>query len=166
MVMPVRYKVSLSECDRARLERLTRTGSHPVRMVMRARVLLELDENHGPVDHRGVIAGRVGTSENTVARIAKAFAEAQDVDAVIRRKKRLAPPVAPKATGEVEARLIALACSKPPEGRHRWTLRLLEKYVVATDGVDEQYAGLVEGIPALDHSTIGRVLKRGRSSLT
>jgi hypothetical protein len=47
--------------------------------------------------------------------------------------------------------LIALACSQPPEGHARWSLRLLEKHVVLTDG-----------IPDLDHSTIGRVLKRGR----
>jgi hypothetical protein len=59
--------------------------------------------------------------------------------------------VEPKITGEVEARLIALACSQPPEGHARWSLRLLEKHVVLTDG-----------IPDLDHSTIGRVLKRGR----
>ena len=52
-------------------------------------------------------------------------------------------------TGEVEARLIALACSTPPEGYDRWSLRLLEKHVVLTDD-----------IPDLDHSTIGRVLKK------
>jgi hypothetical protein len=51
-------------------------------------------------------------------------------------------------TGEVEARLIALACSKAPEGRVRWTLRLLEKHVALT-----------EDLPDLDHSTIGRLLK-------
>ncbi len=52
-------------------------------------------------------------------------------------------------TVDVEARVIALACSPPPPGRQRWTLRLLEKHVLLT-----------EGIPPLDHSTIGRVLKR------
>ncbi|HEY6421859.1 MAG TPA: helix-turn-helix domain-containing protein, partial [Pseudonocardiaceae bacterium] len=52
-------------------------------------------------------------------------------------------------TGDVEARVIALACSQPPPGRQRWTLRLLERQVALT-----------EGIPPMDHSTIGRVLKR------
>ena len=52
-------------------------------------------------------------------------------------------------TGEVEAHLIAMACSAPPEGFSRWSLRLLEKHVV-----------LVDDIPDLDHSTIGRVLKK------
>jgi len=55
----------------------------------------------------------------------------------------------------VEARVIALACSQPPAGRQRWTLRLLEREVALT-----------EGIPLMDHSTIGRVLKGGRLSLT
>ena len=55
----------------------------------------------------------------------------------------------PTVTGEVEARLIALACSTPPEGAARWSLRLLEKHVALT-----------EGLPDLDHSTIGRVLKK------
>lgn len=70
------------------------------------------------------------------------------------------PPALPphetssKVTGEVEARLIALACSQPPEGYDRWSLRLLEKHVVLTDG-----------LPALDHSTIGRVLKKRHFAL-
>jgi hypothetical protein len=56
-------------------------------------------------------------------------------------------------TGEVEAKLIALACSQPPAGRSRWSLRLLEKHVA-----------LIEDLPNLDHSTIGRVLKNETSS--
>jgi hypothetical protein len=86
-------------------------------MIMRARVLLELDQNAGPVPDRAVIAQRVGTSTNTVRAIAKRFAETDgDVLATIGRKPRETPPVAPIVTGEVEARLIALACSTPPEG--------------------------------------------------
>jgi transposase len=100
--------------------------------------------------------GAGGTSESTVYLVAKAFTtQGGRVEDVIRRKKRLTPPVEPKVTGEVEARVIALACSAPPAGRARWTLRLLEKQVALT-----------EGIPPMDHSTIGRVLKRGRLSLT
>jgi hypothetical protein len=80
----------------------------------------------------------------------RAYAERSgDVTATISRKKRLTPPVEPKVTGEVEARLIALACSTPPEGAGRWSLRLLEKHVA-----------LADGLPDLDHSTIGRVLKK------
>ena len=60
-----------------------------------------------------------------------------------------------KVTGDIEARLIALACTKPPEGHARWSLRLLEKHVLLT-----------EGIPPLDHSRIGRVVKKRNFSLT
>ena len=88
--------------------------------------------------------------------MAKRFAEtSQDVEATIRRKQRDLPPVPSQITGEIEARLIALACSAPPEGRSRWSLRLLEKHVA-----------LIEDIPDLDHSTIGRVLKKRNFVLT
>ena len=127
-----------------------KTGSHPARMVLRARVLLELDHNAGPVWFRADIASRVGVSANTVGRVARQLVETGgDLDAVIERKKRATPPVEPKLTGDVEARLIALACSPPPEGHARWSLRLLEKQVALTDAM-----------PVLDHSTIGRALRK------
>lgn len=123
---------------------------------MRARVLLELDENAKVVPERKVVAERVGVSVQTVYLIAKQFTSCGgDVEAVIRRKKRATPPVPAKVTGDVEARVIALACTKPPAGYDRWSLRLLEKHVALTDG-----------IPPLDHSTIGRTLKKGGFVLT
>ena len=97
---------------------------------MRVWVLLESDRNAGPVPDRAAIAQRVGTSTNIGAR---------DREAVRRDRRGRAghdraqaaetPPVAPVVTGEVEARLIALACSTPPEGYSRWSLRLLESHV-------------------------------------
>ena len=148
--------VALSPADREMLVRLVRTGSHPAQQVRRARILLELDENDpdrdGPVPTQEVVAERAGVHVDTVVKTSRAYAErGGDVEATISRKKRLTPPVEPKVTGEVEARLIALACSTPPEGHARWSLRLLEKHVA-----------LIDDIPDLDHSTIGRVLKRGR----
>ena len=119
MPRPKVFTIGLSAADREFLVKLTRHGTHPARMIMRARVLLELDENAGPVADRAVIADRVGTSENTVRAVAKRFADTDgDVLATIGRKPRQTPPVAPIVTGEVEARLIALACSTPPEGYH------------------------------------------------
>lgn len=133
-----------------------RTGAHPAQQVRRARILLELDENDpdrdGPVPTQEVVAERAGVHVDTVVKISRSYAErGGDVEATISRKKRLTPPVEPKVTGEVEARLIALACSAPPPGHARWSLRLLEKQVALTDD-----------LPDLDHSTIGKVLKRGR----
>ncbi len=150
MPRPKVFTVGLSDVDREKLTKVVTTGTHPALMIRRARVLLELDENHGPVADRAVTAERVGLSEETVRQVAKRFvATGGDVEATITRKTREAPPVAAIVTGEVEARLIALACSTPPKGRARWSLRLLEKHVA-----------LIEDLPDLDHSTIGRVLKK------
>ncbi|WP_231839474.1 helix-turn-helix domain-containing protein [Blastococcus saxobsidens] len=146
--------VVLSPAERTELTRLVRTGSHPAQQVRRARILLELDENDpdrdGPVPLQQVVAERVGVHVDTVMKTSRVYAErGGDVQATITRKKRATPPVEPIVTGEVEARLVKLACSAPPEGYARWSLRLLEKHVA-----------LVDDIPSLDHSTIGRVLKK------
>jgi transposase len=146
--------VVLSPAEREMLRKLVRTGSPPAQQARRARILLELDENDpdrdGPVPTQEVIAERVGVHADTVAKTAKAYAErGGDVVVTISRKKRHTPPVEPKVTGDVEARLIALACSTPPQGQARWSLRLLERHVALTGDM-----------PDLDHSTIGRILKK------
>jgi transposase len=147
--------VALTEADREELVRVTTTGVHPASMIRRARVLLALDISVGVVDPKEVIAARLGVSGETIRLVAKRFAETGgDVHATIARKKREHPPVPSPVTGEVEARLIALACSQPPAGHARWSLRLLEKHVA-----------LIEDIPNLDHSTIGRVLKKRNFAL-
>ncbi len=144
-----RYPVVLTVQDREALERVARTGVHPASMIRRARVLLALDGATGE-ESREVIGARVGVSRDSVRLIAMRYAETGgDVWATVERKQRELPPVPSPVTGDVEARLIALACSTPPAGYSRWSLRLLEKHVA-----------LVEDIPDLDHSTIGRVLKK------
>ena len=148
--------VVLSADEREWLTRVVRTGAHPAQEVRRSRILLELDENGREPAGRREIAERAGVDPQTITNVAKAYAECGgDVVVTIQRKKRLTPPVESKITGEVEARLIALACSAPPQGYERWSLRLLEREV-----------SLVEGIPEMDHSTIGRVLKKRRFVLT
>jgi transposase len=151
-----KYPVVLSPEDREALERVTRGGVQSVSLVRRARVLLELDISTGPVDDRAVIAERLGVSCETIRLVSKRFVESGgDAWATIERKQRELPPVPSRLTGEVEARLIALACSAPPAGRARWSLRLLEKQVA-----------LAEDLPDMDHSTIGRVLKKRNFVLT
>jgi hypothetical protein len=151
--------VVLSPADRKALTSVVRTGSHSAQQVRRARILLELDENdpdrEGPVPTQEVVAERAGVHVDTVLNTSRAFADhGGDIQATISRKKRETPPVEPIVTGEVEARLIALACSTPPEGQARWSLRLLERHVA-----------LVDDLPDLDHSTIGRVLKKRNCAL-
>jgi len=143
--------VALAEADRELLAKVVSSGTHPARMIMRARVLLALDDQDaGPA----VVARQIRVSETTVRSIVQRFDETGgDVEATITRKQRMSPPVPSVITGEVEARLIALACSTPPAGHARWSLRLLEKHVA-----------LVEDLPDLDHTTIGRVLKKRAAS--
>jgi len=150
--MPSQKKrpVTLTGTDRDELVRITTTGVRPASMIRRARVLLALDTSVAKVDSKEAIAARLGVSGETLRLVAKRFADTGgDVHATIERKKAVHPPVPSPVTGEVEARLIALACSAPPKGHARWSLRLLEKHL-----------SLVEDIPDLDHSTIGRVLKK------
>lgn len=150
--MPSQKKrpVVLTKSDREELARITTTGVHPASMIRRARVLLALDTSQGEIDFNEQIAARLEVSMETLRLVGKRFAETGgDVHATIGRKKPAGPPVPSPVTGEVESRLIKLACSTPPEGYTRWSLRLLEKHVM-----------LVDDIPDLDHSTIGRVLKK------
>jgi hypothetical protein len=156
--MPSQKKrpVTLTAQDREELVRVITTGVRGASMIMRARVLLALDTSAGEVGPKEVIAGRLGVSGETLRLVARRFAETGgDVHATIARKKRDLPPVPSPVTGEVEARLIAMACSQPPEGYARWSLRLLEKHVA-----------LAGDIPDLDHSTIGGVLKKRNCVLT
>lgn len=155
--MPSQKKrpVTLMPADREALVRVATTGVHPASMIRRARVLLALDTSVGVVDPKEVIAARLEVSGETLRLVAKRFAETGgDIWATVGRKQRALPPVPSPVTGEVEARLIALACSTPPAGHTRWSLRLLEKHVA-----------LLEDVPDLDHSTIGRVLKKRNFAL-
>jgi hypothetical protein len=155
MASLMKRPVTLSARHREELIRLTTTRAHPASTIRRARVLLALDTSVSEVDAKEVIAARLGVSGEMLRLVAKRFAETGgDVLATISRRKRDLPPVPSPVTGEVEARLIALACSAPPAGCARWSLRLLEKHVELT-----------EDIPDLDHSTIGRVLKKRNCAL-
>jgi transposase len=148
-----KYKVKLTEAQRQELEGITKRGKHSAATIKRAYILLDLDENMGQVDKQEEIAKRLRTSTTTIYKVSRQFAE-EGLEATLYRKKRETPPTPPIATGEIEARIIALACSDPPEGRTRWTLRLLEEKVVELKIVD-----------AISDNTIGRLLKKHRLSL-
>jgi Homeodomain-like domain len=119
---------------------------------MKVRILLKADVSEGGEgwsDSRIVEA--LETSLTTVYRTR----QQEGLEAVLSRKKPSRPSVLPIFDGEKEAKLIALACSEPPEGHARWSLRLLEKKVVELDIVERA-----------SDSTIGRVLKKLNSSRT
>jgi beta-phosphoglucomutase-like phosphatase (HAD superfamily) len=142
--------VLLSEFDRKELERFSTTGVHSVRLVNRAKIILALDKSKGrkKETHR-LIAKRLNLSCQTVHDTKKAVLSAKNVAEFLQRKKRTTPPVPPKITGETEAHIIALACSKTPNGYAKWTLRLL-----ANKSVKLGYAD------TLSHMSVKRILKK------
>jgi hypothetical protein len=148
-----KYVVRLSGEEREQLETLLRKGKNPARRLLKARILLKADasgKRAGWSDSRIIRA--LDTSASMVYRVRQQLVE-EGLGAVLSRKQRATPAVPRIFDGEKEAKLIALACSKPPKGRARWSLRLLENKVVELAIVDRA-----------SDSTIGRVLKKTFSS--
>ena len=148
-----KYVVRLSDEERERLEGMIRKGKSPAQRLLKARILLKAavsEAGAGWSDSRIIKA--LDTSVSMVYRVRKQLVE-EGFEAVLSRKRRATPAVARIFDGEKEAKLIALACSKPPKGRARWTLRLLEQKVVELRIVDRA-----------SDSTIGRTLKKTFSS--
>ena len=148
-----RYVVRLSADERERLEAMIRKGKSPAQRLLKARILLKADVSEagkGWSDNRIIEA--LETSPSMVYRARKQLVE-EGFEAVLSRKQRATPAIARIFDGEKEAKLVALACSKPPKGRVRWTLRLLENKVVELGIVDRA-----------SDSTIGRALKKTSSS--
>ena len=125
-----KYVVRLSADEREQLETLIRKGKSPAQRLLKARILLKADVSEageGWSDSRIIKA--LETSPSMIYRVRKQLVE-EGFEAVLSRKQRATPAVPRIFDGEKEAKLIALACSKPPKGRARWTLRLLENKVV------------------------------------
>ena len=144
-----KYVVKLSEDERNQLNELIRKGKSSALRLTKARILLKADVSEageGWSDSR--IMEALETSATTVYRTRQQLVE-EGFEAVLSRKQRTRPPVAPIFDGEKEAKLIALACSEPPKGYARWSLRLLEDKVVELAIVERA-----------SDSTIGRVLKK------
>lgn len=131
-----KYIVRLSTEERQLLETLIRKGKGPARRLLKARILLKADvSDAGPGWSDSRIIAALDTNPSMLYRVRKQLVE-EGFEAVLSRKQRATPAVAPIFDGEKEAKLIALACSKPPKGRARWTLRLLENKVVELGIVD------------------------------
>lgn len=153
--MEQKYHVNLSDGERRELKKHLRSSRNSLESKKRAGVLLALDEseNRIPAPVKG-IAARHGVSEGSVRKYRKQYAT-EGFDNVLHRKKREVPPVAAKVTGEVEAHIIAVCCSTPPEGRSRWSMQLIADRIVL-DGVVE----------AISDETVRRVLKKRNSNHT
>ncbi len=150
-----RYVVDLTTEERETLLSKISKGRLSARANLKARILLKADtgpQGEGWTDQR--ICESLETSSSTVARVRETFV-LKGLEAALARKQRVHPAVQRVFDGEAEAKLIALACSQPPEGYARWTTRLLAQRVVELEIVD-----------SVHFNTVGRTLKKTNLSLT
>jgi len=147
-----KYVVELTRQERQQLEGLVQKGRVAGYKIRHAQMLLKADEGqHGPGWPDTQVAQAFGAHVTTVERLRKRLVE-EGLEAALERHKR--QNYTHKLDGDAEAHLIAIACSQPPEGRARWTLRLLADRLVALSVVDR-----------LSHMTVSRTLKKTNSSL-
>lgn len=149
-----KYVVRLTEEERAYLRTLIGRGSARAATLTHARILLKTDEGEGGAGWSdAAISEALEVGLSTVARLRQRYVS-EGLEAALNRK---APDreYRRKLDGEQEARLIALACSEPPSGRKRWTLRMLADGLVALEVVD-----------SISYETVRQTLKQTNSSPT
>jgi transposase len=148
------YRVTLTPRERQELQQMISRGKGAARQLAHARIVLQADESdRGPRRTDEQIAEALATTTRTVERVRQRLAE-QGLEAALvpARSKRI---YTRKLDGKQEAKLIALACSKAPAGKRRWTLRLLAEQMVELEIVDE-----------LSHETVRQTLETTSSSPT
>jgi hypothetical protein len=153
--MAPRYKITLTKEEQQELENISKKGKTAARTVLLSRALLLLDVNRDGEKWTAIkAADALGVTTRTLEHMKKRFVE-DGIDFAIQRKKREKPPTAKIFDGEFEAKLIALACTEAPEGRNRWTVRLLADKIVE-----------LEIAPTVSFMTVHNVLKKTNLSLT
>lgn len=154
-----KLRIVLTKEQRSSLESTVRKGTSGAMEIRRANVLLLADESGDRKRQKDVvIADMLNITPQAVHGIKLNFLERSDAaDPVkgIRRKRRETPPVPAKCTGDIEAKIIAIACGAPPEGFSRWTLRLISERAVEMRIID-----------AISHTQVERILKKTNISLT
>jgi transposase len=142
-----KYRVSLSDEERASLIDVTRKGKSAARRIAHARILLLADEGEGD----DAIAGALGVGARTVSRVRKRLVT-EGLPAALEHRPQPPRPDKVRIKGDLEQQLVRLACSDPPEGRRCWTLDLLAERIVA----------LGQGAPA-SRETVRQALKKTTS---
>ncbi len=141
------YVVRFTPGERRGLEAMVRKGRAAACRIRHANILMKADADGSAwTDTR--IAEAFGCHLRTVENVRKRFV-LEGLDAALNRKKQSRPSVARKLDGEKEAKLVAVACSPPPEGRRRWTLRLIADRMVELDIVD-----------SISHETVRQAMKK------
>ena len=148
-------RIKLTKKQRKYLEDFTTKGVHSAMLIRRANIILSLDESgNRKAETDEVIAKNCKCSRQTVDTARKDFLVFKNVEFFLQRKKRKTPPVEPKITGEIEARIVALACSEVPAGYTRWSLNLLANKSVENEIID-----------SISHMSVQRVLKKHNLNL-
>ncbi len=148
--------IKLTKEQRAHFEDLVRKGEGKAREIRKASILLAVDEEGGRKRTKDVVVAAIlNTTVQTVSQTKKDFLNSQKPEMAIKRKKRKTPPVAAKITGDVEAHIIALACSVPPAGYGKWTLRLIADKMIELEYID-----------TISHTSVGKTLKKTNITLT
>jgi hypothetical protein len=148
-----KYKVTLTAEERNSLQGLITASKTMTKKSIQARILLKADAAPGgPAWADARIAEALEVNVRTIERLRERFVE-QGLDTALGRKKQDRPSRLRTLDGKAEARLIALACSAPPQGRARWTLRLLADKLVELEIVD-----------MVSTETVRRALKKTNSS--
>ncbi len=150
--MAKKYRVTLTDDERSMLTTLISSGSAPARTLTHARILLKADQAQGgPAWSDEAIHDALDVGLSTIVRVRERFVE-QSLDAALHR--RSSPRHRQRLLdGAEEAHLLAVACSAPPQGRERWTLRML-----ADKMVDLEY------VESVSHETVRQILKKTNSS--
>jgi transposase len=149
-----KYRVTLEDEEREKLQALLKRGKGEVRMLKHAQILLKTDEAGGPGWEDERVAEAIEVSTATVQRVRERFVE-EGFEAALRLYRKGMRIYNTKLDGKQEAHLIPLACSAPPEGRGRWTLRLLADKMAVLKYVDE-----------VSYETVRQTLKKTNLSLT
>ncbi|WP_322908038.1 helix-turn-helix domain-containing protein [Paenibacillus campi] len=151
--MNKKFEVRLSDEHRKKIQKILEHPKTCAGLRKRCLILIQADETQGVPATQAEIAKRCQTTETTVGNVVRQFAQ-DGLAATLRYNYPQTPGRKPKVTGEIEARIVALACDTPPEGFARWTLRLLSQRIVE-----------LEILPMASKDLVRRVLKKRNFNL-
>jgi len=151
--MNKKYRVKLKHEEVVKIYKVLNAKETSKTVRRRCQVLLLLDENVGKAMGHDEISKRSQVSLKAIGETARSYST-KGLEYTLRRRVHAKPPVTPIVTGEIEARIVSLACSTPPEGYARWSIRLLTKRVIE-----------LEIVETIGRETVRRTLKKQNSSL-
>ena len=133
MAKPQKYKVVLSEKDRAQLEKITSQGKTSVRVLKRAQILIKADQRNGCYLKDEEIAGMLRVSKGTVQNVREGYCR-RGLKSLYDKPRPGRPCL---IDGDVEAKIVTIACSQPPKGRERWTIRMIAERLIILECLED-----------------------------